>query len=1742
MPTYAELLAQKRAATSGGVKGTPQPAQKTGAKTYAQMLDERRGIKPVVAKKTAATAAKEPIMSVAPKKTQPAAPIMSVAPKKKDEPLTFKSVPESQKRLIEPEKNVPTFGSSVVPKSAWGQKGPAKTNEFATTNSTSLAIEDQDKLAKAEKLSAPLLAPADFAGRAAVSAASTVTGAARFATETANNHKIGGPVAWIAKKVGMEKEFNDLQNRMGEATARFVTKSDANVKDVQSKIRLKDPEGYAEMSFKDKVMKEPLHFLNTNLPEIAGPMSLYLASGGTGFVATALSQANDIKQEALTYGVSEKDAEGLGLVTGTVVGLIDKLSMGTGSKLLARFNSPVVKKAIQSKFLKNLSGLVKKTGVLGKLSISAGGEATGEITQEKITIAAQRTFREVGATEEQERVLTAGLLSAFTSTGFEGASSAKNALVSKKMPDMKGVPQGVQQEFMSAVSAVNQAQSSGAGVTPELQERFFAAAEAVDRAAEDAIVTEVKAKAIDKAINSPIGEDTAALTEEIGQDPDMRLAFEASMVDLNDANDPALEDTTQKQGLVFQRVNNPNDPILKGYEKLPAFYDPPSGRIIFNEAIIAKMVKHLADGKALVVGEGRLTNSFLMKEGESLADLKTRFETELIKHEMAHVKTITQEDINLFEKLQAEGKIAEANRLRINLEERANKYTVLNAKKELDSETADLISKVVGREQSRAETSQQLALDAFPRTEKETAYQSWKKLVSRETDLKNANFDEIQEYLGSKTANQRFEDALDRQDIVGGDYSFDELVSTFQKRYSKETAAKATKTGAVASGKEVAEAFKKMPDRIKVAIRRELKAARAAGAIDSAALTKKITDRVLKAEQRHIERGPMRRRLLSIERTRVMKSIRKLAKKARVTRTDAGNRKSQISIKAQQIMNGSKKDGIVGVVAGLNMKRNVVMAKAAKEMIDWRNAHPEAIELPENIVLNMQIAKTSGIGQQTMRELRETEAFVQDVVENGLKDRQAATNRKKERTQKFADSITKYLTGSPSGKAIKDSAWFAPKEGAALKAARSFFWDTAPAGHIMEQLGPQTQRLFAKTVKADETTRLKALEAAKLTQSVGTEVYGSAKKFAKNYLRTAGRKVELGTFKNAAGVQEKLTFSRLQAMAIHAGMKDGMFALNMTSPEGNAFTPEMLSAVDSLLSPEDKAYITRIVKETYGDSYKRFAEAVQRNTGEDLGFVENFAGSIKRETDNMAATEDAGIDLIKDNLIRDMKVRNNATKQRTGIVSKMRISEDPVFDAVSYVRGVEHYIQMSELMSDWNVLTNGVKDGRVQPPVTTLQRAIVEKYGESFYKNLALQIEDIKSNGMISGQVLDTAKAINIAQSQTAGALMFSPTVVIGQFSSIAQFKAEAGIGSGFGSGMWNAKQNLPILEKYAKSVKTRDLGSVFEIMGDAKAESEPGIRSAVARTLKWIRTKQSSLLAWADRVATVRGASGMFEVKTRKYMKEGKSLEEARVLAGRDVDLAIVNTQSTSSHLGKSMAEKTDSIMRLVTPLRNQPNKMARNLLNTWVKVKKGEMSAKEAVHHTFYASVMQPTVYFASRYGLKLAIKTIKYGILSSMGGAIAKAMADGLLEEMKEDEKNWFNDYLSALASNSSGYFGIGDIVNLLLAKGLSDKDYVYRPAVIQTLMDDIISTFKAGFDGDLKSGIMTGTRGLTRASGVGDFAGIFQLWNSAIKNLKKQEKKTSEYKAKKKLETKEKNAEKAKDKRKVYMADKIKSFFK
>ena len=1551
----------------------------------------------------------------------------------------------------------------------------------------------------------------DAAWRGAVSLLGSTVSAARYGQEkiqqdpTALRDPVTKFVLKFAGGEAIDKKITQLSQWAAkyDPTGPMLKRADESLKAYQERIS-PITEDYQRAPLKEKFTTRLPETLYNYLPETAGAMVPYMIQPELGAVMMFGDTANQVKQDALAHGVEPQQAELLAVRTAAAVSMLDRLGVGE------------IAPKVKGKILQNVLSATKKLWSFSK-------EPLTESAQEVAQIMAEKTFKDVGLPEAQERILTAGFLGIFFDQGMKGVGLARQSFETKTLPDgFDKLDNATQAEFLQATEEAKKEQAVSGTLSEQTANKLEAVFNKVDEAIAKTQTDEIRAGAINEIFNSPINEDTVTLTEEIGSDPDMRLAFKQSMVDLNDANDPALEQSTREQGLVFKRVTEQNDPILKDFESLPAFYDPSAGQIVFNEAIIAKTLKHLADGKVIIVGDGKLVNYFVKKEGESLAELKTRYETELIKHEIAHVKTITQEDINRYEQLQAQGKTAEAQRLKVNLEERANRYTVENAKTALDQSTADIIEKVIQREQNKSDSTQQLELNAYARSEKEDGYKAWKRLVSRETNLVNANFDEIQSYLGPKEANKRFEDALDRQDVVGGDYQFDELIATFQKRYAKESVNKSTAKSTKEQSKEVAEAFKKLPERIKKAIASEIKAARKSGStVDADTLRKRITERVLKAEQRHLERGPMRKRLQSIERTRTMKSIRKLVRAARTTRTLSGNKKAKISVDAQRLINGSKKDGILGIAKVLGMNRKKVLAQVTQEMIDWREKNPEAIELPEAMAINIQIAESAGIAQQTIRELRETEAFIKGIVEDGKADRLSVVEKIRERNTNFVESVKEHLTGNkdykPEGLVRSDA-----KVKPSLATGRGMFWGSAPVGDFARRLGKQAERLFADTVSANEQTKAHVNRVWSKIEAMGVDVYGGAKNYHNSLKKDASNVINLGEFTNARGETKKLELSRLQAMGIYASKKDAKYLQNLTDEKGNAFTPEMMEASDSLLSKQDKEYITKVVEIAYKGQYKRFAEAVQQASGVDLGFTENYAGSIYYETNPEEDIENPAVDLINSSLQKHVTgIQNSAKKSRTNFIGEMKLTKNPIFDAMRYVAATEHFINMHDKIGKWEAL---LKDRNTR-------EAMEKKVGKEFTFLLEQHIEDIRSGGLSSQQIDSTNKLIDQLMGNVSGALLASPGVWAGQSASILQFKAEAGIGPGFVDGIRKHKELLPILKKYAPSVDARIMENANQVL--AEIGKDP---TKINTVLSGIQKMQGVPLDFMDKMTTLAGTLGMFEVKTRKYMKQGLTQEQAYEAAGRDVNLAIVNTQSTKSALGKSYWEKRNNTLKLITGLRNQPNKMARATFDAIGKLKKGEITPAEFIHFQVYASILQPIMYTAVRHTTKQGIRAGKIAILNMVGTAAAKAIADKMQAEQDDDEENYWSSVIAGITSQALGFFMLGDLANILMANKFQGKNYEYRPAVITTVMQDALDALKAFTSGESvnsrKTGLLKGLRAVSRSLGVGDPLGLIPIIQDAIKYDTAQIKKTPEYKRAQKIKNKEKALkEKEKEKEKA-----------
>ena len=256
------------------------------------------------------------------------------------------------------------------------------------------------------------------------------------------------------------------------------------------------------------------------------------------------------------------------------------------------------------------------------------------------------------------------------------------------------------------------------------------------------------------------------------------------------------------------------------------------------------------------------------------------------------------------------------------------------------------------------------------------------------------------------------------------------------------------------------------------------------------------------------------------------------------------------------------------------------------------------------------------------------------------------------------------------------------------------------------------------------------------------------------------------------------------------------------------------------------------------------------------------------------------------------------------------------------------------------------------------------------------------------------------------------------------------------------------------------------------------------------------------DKMTTLAGTLGMFEVKTRKYMKQGTNPRTGIWGCRAWCKTAIVNTQSTSSHLGKSYWEKRNQAIKLITGLRNQPNKMARATFDAIGKLKKGEITPAEFIH--FRSTLQfQPIVYNRQEFGAKARYQGCE-SILNMVGTA---QQSDRWQEgQNKNSDAIGFTGWWSALLcsrnhfSGSPGFFMLGDLVRISSWRTNSKGKLRIPTSCLSTnvmqMLFDILNIHIEQKVKRLKTGLLKGLRAVSRSLGV-EILGLIPIIQDAIK---------------------------------------------
>lgn len=1179
-------------------------------------------------------------------------------------------------------------------------------------------------------------------------------------------------------------------------------------------------------------------------------------------------------------------------------------------------------------------------------------------------------------------------------------------------------------------------------------------------------VIQTKTDAVETVLRQPATPQTRKIAQNFDQD--MQLAFEQELFDLNAKNDPGLAQAAEGEGLKYERFEDE-------FDSRPAYYDVRTGTIRLNEATIKRSLDAVWQGKILKIGEGTLVSTFRKLANETFEGMKTRYEKELLKHEAAHAKTISPEDVARFDAAIRSGDKVAAEKMRVELEEKASKFVVEKADS-LSPEIDRSLDAEIARKQSIETAKERIKATEFTDASREASYRSWKKIVQSNEKYKGLDFESFRKELErspayrGKSIEALFEKGLDRGDAATGVTRFDDLFDKFNERFSKERAIREEYKRAKAEQRTLFPEAEKMDQKTRTAIRRAIRSELREGKLEGKVRTLelgKLRERIRGRLEKEVQREKFDKMTTKQRERQSRKEKRRqiegLLKRNRPERTKGGQLKGKGVAETQAIL-----DKIERIT---KMDRNLAISEAMGEVMRWREANPRDIQIPEELALMVDIAETAGLRRQSLEQLKRTEAFIRSVTEEGRSKRKDILQRQQVEQEKIRANALTELTGDSKGLPPETFRKLEGSWGSKLKNGFLAFirWDTATMSEFAKALGRNAEGLMRDTTNSVERVRQHLAKKHQTVESIGREIYGRG--YEKQYFSSMRKQADLGQARFADGKMGPVRVSRLEAMKIYSSLKDQGFMKNLMSPEGNAWTREILDKVLSVLDLRDKQFIERVTEETYRAQYERFRTAVSEKNGIALGKVEGYAGPLRYEEAMNIKLEETPIDILTDGIRRRLGMTSTGIQSRVGFTGKMRLSADPVMDAMNYVRQTEHYIQVAGLMSHWDAI---MKDGE-------LHRASDAKYGDSFWSNLSLHVGDLREGAIVKEKQIISNRWLTNRQGDVAGALIARPSVWMGQFSSIAQFRAEAKRGGAFWKGVKNFKETLPLLREYAPAVEARTLNSVAEYVSAFEGERGP-----IRRGIEKAKSTFAVPLELADKVTTVLGASGIFNDRVELYQERGISLEESRTLAGKDIADIITRTQSTRSYLGKSNFEKRTGYGQILSTLRNQPNKIARALPNAIIDFRKGKMTRKQLASFIYWNNVVQPAMYYTLRHGTKLALGGVGAALLASMGDE------EGAEEAWADAKGSGFTRGVAYnMANNATGFLGIGDFINLVIENGLLGKNYEYRPSVVQALGEDIVQAAVQFHSGDWDEATVLMVRATSRANGIGDPGDFLKL---------------------------------------------------
>lgn len=923
-------------------------------------------------------------------------------------------------------------------------------------------------------------------------------------------------------------------------------------------------------------------------------------------------------------------------------------------------------------------------------------------------------------------------------------------------------------------------------------------------------------------------------------------------------------------------------------------------------------IKTLADGGTITAHEGAYTQTYKMVEGESIEELSTRYVRDVIMHEASHQRTMTLDDSTKIQNLQS----------KINEQKLAQNDTgVANARKDLETFMRSLEDKANGYMKENKTALEQEFFGGPRKTQTEA-----QRKISKTTEGK----------IPTRTPSKMSEKQVLKNKIKAQAKGAREGFSAGKKEGTKKEGDR-QRTIREKTVDKIRDRKSTIADRKKAAIeyaqilpfRERGKFLKAINNLTSEKDFLNVIDRISAASK-------------ATERKVLIQKI-SAELKSTVVKKKSGVPNAKFDLEAQRTLNEMRR-------LQKTMTYQEAQIAIANKISAWQAENPDAA-IPVDLLREVDVLKTVGIKDQTLSELSYTLSAIESLKETGRTKKELEIFNRETEIQQMKDKISDVITGGLPLPSEKLSIKTRQRKNGAVQNVKEFltsqqygFEEILDVLSMRDKTSLPYESFLSRNI-GDKVTdafnnqnrgELKTIET--VSNSV-KEVYGATKNTeVMQILGDLKEVVDLGDFKHTDGKVRTLELSRGEAMQYHMWMQDE--TLTETFTETLLWTPEIMDAVKSILSPADLKMADFLIDDFYPKYYESINKVYNKEYGVDLPFNANYS-PVHRAID-ASIPENV---LLAQESAKYATARNGSLKERQN--SRIDLKATDAFENVMrHVAKMEHYKAWSETMFELRRVF-GDKE---------IRQAITDIHGPGYMKVMDNFLNDFARDGVSREKVIKAVDGLRM--NVTKALLGLNLKVGIKQLTGVLNYGIEiptkdlvVGLGDFWTDPLGKAR----FLHDKSATLQER-FGDGFE--RDIKFAIQKGYDKKLAHAnnlgeILFIPIRN------ADKFTVYQGAWAVYRSEYHRAKKSGKTDAQAEALGVRAAE-NITNRIQESSRLDTlSPIQRGGSLAKLFTMLASQPNKYLRVMNNAGRNYKAGRQKGSVAARRIIWTWFIVPFVY---------------------------------------------------------------------------------------------------------------------------------------------------------------------------------------